>query len=90
MNEPNKLLALLFMGLVLFAVCFMAANARAADCPNGQCRLPQIPKVVKGEVSVVASRAVQPIRCPRELTCKPKCHKRFSGVVRRVFGRGGR
>lgn len=73
---------ILGLALLTFVICTVGARAQ---CPGGVCPLPQ---VVKGEVSVVASRAIQPIRCPRELTCKPKRHTRFSGVVRRVLRRG--
>ena len=90
MNGPNRFLALLFGGLLMLAVILVTVNEARADCPGGVCNLPPLPKVVKGEVSVVASRTIQAARCPRELTCKPKCHKRFRGVVRRVIRRFGR
>lgn len=97
MNEPNRFLALLFMGLLMFAVCLMAANARA-QCPGGVCPLP---KVVKGEMSVVASRTTTACRTTREVICKPKCQSRCvrdrchckrnpQGAVRRVLRRFGR
>lgn len=80
----------LIIGVVLMTIVICNC-AKSAPCPGGVCPLPQIPKVVKGEASVVASRAVQTIRCPRELTSNPKCHnQRFRGVVRRVLGRFGR
>lgn len=93
----------LLVGIVLLLTVIFAMPARAACpggvCPlpriSGWSKavsahtksFVSVPRVTKGEVSVVASRAIQPIRCPRELTCKPKCHKRFSGVVRRVVCR---
>lgn len=78
----------LLVGIVLLLTVIFAMPARAA-CLGGVCPLPQVPKVVKGEVSVVASRTIQ--------ACRPKCECRYSHnhvkgrafagrrVIRRLF-----
>lgn len=79
----------LLVGIVLLLTVIFAMPARAA-CPGGVCPLPQVPKVVKGEVSVIASRATT--------ACRPKCECRYSHnsckgrafAGRRVMRRFGR
>jgi len=57
------------LGLALLTFVICTAGARA-QCPGGVCPMPPLPKVVKGEVSVVASRTIQ--------GCRPKCECRYS------------